>query len=149
MFQKSSLELVIDRCCRSNMDSDKLLSEARARIIWGESPLSVHDFLTSNCVSDTIAGARIKEFILERNAEIRKIGIKNTLVGVVLTGAACITSYLIISNRGSSAFARALGLVLLAGLYGLWKLVNGVVYLVRPQSEHKSIPDIVNSDILD
>jgi hypothetical protein len=39
--------------------------------------------------------------------------------------------------------------VLLAGLYGFWKLIKGIVYLLRPQSEHKSIPDIDQSDLIE
>jgi hypothetical protein len=30
----------------------------------------------------------------------------------------------------------------LVGLYGVWKLLRGVIRLVRPQAEHESIPDI-------
>jgi hypothetical protein len=54
-----------------------------------------------------------------------------------------ITLYLALAHGSglSSSITRASGVVLLAGLYGLWKLVKGVIYLVRPQSEHKSIPD--------
>ena len=49
----------------------------------------------------------------------------------------------------SSGIIKALAFVFLAGCYGLWKLVKGLVYLVRPQSEHKSIPDIIQSDIIE
>jgi len=126
--------------------TDKVISEARARIIWGESSLSVRDFLISNGISDMVADAKLKEFALERN-----IGIRNTLIGTVLTGAAGITIYIALplSSGLSSGIARASGVVLLGGLYGLWKLVKGVIYLVRPQSEHKSIPDIIESDIIE
>jgi len=133
------------------MHADKVISEARARIIWGESSLSVRDFLISNGISDTVADAKLNEFGLERNKEIRNIGIRNTLIGTVLTGAAGITIYIALplSSGLSSGIARASGVVLLGGLYGLWKLVKGVIYLVRPQSEHKSIPDIIESDIIE
>jgi len=47
----------------NTMDPDKLILEARARIIWSESSFSVRGFLTSNRVSDMIADAKIKEFL--------------------------------------------------------------------------------------
>jgi len=131
--------------------TDKVISEARARIIWGESSLSVRDFLISNGISDMVADAKLKEFGLERNKELRNIGIRNTFIGAVLTGAAGIALYFALppANGFSSSITRASGVILLAGLYGLWKLVKGVIYLVRPQSEHKSIPDIIESDIIE
>lgn len=132
------------------MNADKVISEARARIIWGESSLSVREFLVSNGVSDLVADAKLKEFELERSRELRGIGRRDVLIGIVLTGAAGITLYIALpAASATSGIIQALAVVLLAGLYGLWKLVRGVVYLVRPQSEHKSIPDIVDSDILE
>jgi hypothetical protein len=133
----------------NNMEPDKLLSEARARIIWGESSLSVRDFLTSNGISETVADAKIKKFNLERSAELRRIGLRNTLIGVVLTGAAGGVIYWIFPSFSTSGSARVYGVLGVIGLYGLWKLVKGIIYLVRPQSEHRSIPDIVESDFID
>jgi hypothetical protein len=37
---------------------------------------------------------------------------------------------------------KGFGVLMLAGGYGLWKLVNGIIYLVRPQSEHQSITEL-------
>ncbi|HWW03254.1 MAG TPA: hypothetical protein VNZ64_26365 [Candidatus Acidoferrum sp.] len=132
------------------MDADKFMTEARARIVWGEPSSSVRDFLISNGVSDLVADAKLKEFELERRRELRGIGLRNLLIGIVLTGCAGITLYMALRMASaSSGIIKALALVLLAGMYGLWKLVKGVVYLVRPQSEHKSIPDIVQSDLIE
>lgn len=126
------------------------MTEARARIVWGEPSSSVRDFLISNGVSDLVADAKLKEFELERRRELRGIGLRNLLIGIVLTGCAGITLYMALRMASaSSGIIKALALVLLAGMYGLWKLVKGVVYLVRPQSEHKSIPDIVQSDLIE
>ena len=132
------------------MDPDKLITEARARIIWGEELSSVRDFLTSNGMSATDADAKIKEFNLERNQEIRGIGLRNLLIGLALAGGAGITIYFITTYEhghggfryGRYGYGRALGLPMVAGIYGLWKLLKGIFYLLRPQSEHKSIPDI-------
>jgi hypothetical protein len=133
-----------------SMSADKIISEARARVIWGEPSLTVRDFLISNGVPAAVAEAQLKGFQSERSRELRKIGFRNVLIGGVLTGAAGVTLYsaFAIAN-GSSGIIKALAVVLLAGIYGLWKLVKGVVYLVRPQSEHGSIPDIAQSDLIE
>jgi len=125
------------------------MTEARARIIWGDSVTSVRDYLVSNGISSSVADAKLVEFCLERNRELRRIGFRNLLSGVVLAGASGITIWIGVRHgTPSSGIARALALVLVVGCYGLWKLVVGIVYLVRPQSEHKSIPDIEQSDLL-
>src|SRR5437867_3099588 len=132
------------------MCGDEFMSEARAKIIWGEPPSSVRGFLVSSGVSGAVADAKVAEFCLERNRELRKIGFRDFLIGVVLTVAAGMSLYMGISlGAVSSGWIRTLALVLLAGLYGLWKLGKGVIYLTRPQSVHKSIPDIEESDILE
>ena len=112
--------------------------------------MTVRDFLVSNGVSDLVADAKLKEFEIERRRELRRIGVQNVLIGGLLTGAAGITLYIASPiASATSGLIKALAVVLFAGLYGFWKLVKGAVYLVLPQSEHKSIPDIVQSDLIE
>ena len=75
------------------MNPDDLIAEARAKIIWGETSPSVHDFLTANGISDIDADAKIKELNAERNREIRKLGIKRTFFGAALVAGAGIFFY--------------------------------------------------------
>jgi hypothetical protein len=116
-----------------SMSADKIISEARARVIWGEPSLTVRDFLISNGVPAVVAEAKLEEFQFERSREFRKIGFRNVLIGGILTGTAGVTLYLAFAIANASAgIIKALAVVLLAGIYGLWELVKGVVYLVRP-----------------
>jgi hypothetical protein len=111
--------------------------------MWGESSSSVHDFLVANGVSDGDADNQIEGFCAERNAEIRKVGLKNTLIGVGIIGGTGILVY-VTSRQGyfrSSARCAVVGVV--GVCYGMWKLVNGIFALVRPQSEEKSITDLL------
>jgi hypothetical protein len=127
------------------MKPDALISEARAKIVWGDTASSVREFLTSKGMSATDADVRIKELSAERNAEIRKIGIRSTLIGVALVIGAGILLY--VFNR-QSVFAAVFGstdhylIIVLGGLYGVWKIVIGVTYLVRPQFENESLTEI-------
>jgi hypothetical protein len=81
------------------MHADKVISEARARIIWGEPVSSVHDFLISNGISDVVADAKLTEFNGERNRELRKIGLRNILIGAVLAIAAVVALSLVSLSR--------------------------------------------------
>ena len=128
------------------MDTEKLITEARANIIWGEDAESVRDFLTSNGMSGPEADEQIKAFNRERNLEIRKKGVKDTLIGAVLMAVSGGLIYLMLTAseipHSSTSSGKALGVLMLGAGYGLWKLVNGIVYLVRPQSEHQSITEL-------
>ena len=138
------------------MSTDKVITEARARIIWGDSVASVRDYLVSNGISSSDADTKVAEFNQERNCELRRMGFRNLLIGILLTGVSGVTLYLLFLGAWlgggwltSSNRLKVDALVFLAGVYGLWKIGRGVVYLVRPQSAHKSIPDIEQSDILE
>lgn len=128
------------------MDNETLIIEARAKIIWGEPAESVRDYLTSNGMPGPEADEQIKAFNRERNREIRKMGIKNTLIGAVLTGGSGTLICLLLAKseipHSSTSAGRGLGVLMLGAGYGLWKLVNGIIDLVRPQSEHQSISDL-------
>jgi hypothetical protein len=131
------------------MQPDILFSEARARIIWGEPSSSVRDFLTSSGISAIDADAKIEMLCAERNAELRKMGVTNVLIGAMLIPGAGITLYLCLRTGAASGSIRCATVCLLGCIYGIWKFCKGIVYLARPQSEHKSMPNIIESDILD
>jgi hypothetical protein len=133
------------------MEYDQRITEARARIIWGEAPSSVRAFLISSGVPDAVADAKIKEFNIDRNREIRGIGLRRILIGLALLGGSGITFYLFIEGRHShgwhgSRYGSGLAGAVLAGIYGFWKLVNGIFDLLVPRSEHDSIPDMDGED---
>src|SRR3981081_3486960 len=101
------------------MRTDQAISEARARIIWGEAPSSVHDFLFSSGIESTVADTKLEEFGLERNRELRRIGIRSLLIGMLVTGMAGIPIGIAFHLH---TFNRALAVLLPAILYGVWKL---------------------------
>jgi hypothetical protein len=137
---------------RSDMKPDKLLVEARARIFWGELFPSVLDFLTSNGISDVEADTKIREFQHERNMEIRKLGLRSILIGLLVGLFVAFTLYIFAwpLDRGSIALANSgIATIVFVGLYGLWKIGIGFVYVIWPQSVRKSITDIGESDIFE
>jgi len=129
------------------MNPESLIAEARAKIIWGDSIPAVRAFLTSNGISGADADAKIHEFMRERDAEIRRLGLKKTVIGLGLIGVSAIFFYTLFAGwvylpelRGRAG--GGYGIAALVGFYGLWKLVDGIVYLIRPKSEHRSVPDL-------
>ncbi len=124
------------------MERHTLISEARARIIWGESPSGVREFLISEGISDAEAGERIREFRRERSAEIRRRGITNACIGLACLGVAGILVYLAVGGPEFGGDFHGLAVAAVAGFYGLWRLITGVIYLLRPQSEDRPMDEV-------
>jgi hypothetical protein len=79
-----------------------------------------------------------------RTQELRRIGFQKILVGIVLIFAVGVFWFIFSddgaglqshSNSGGSYLrGRGFGTVLLAGVFGLWNIVRGLIYLIRAQS---------------
>ena len=129
------------------VESNPVLSEARARIIWGEEAVSVREYLTSKGIEPKTAALKIAQFLAERNSAIRKTAIKKVAIGGMLVGLAVTVLLYCATNPRFMWTARAvkrLAVVCLAGCYGFYLLVNGIIYLVRPQCEKESISDMTD-----
>jgi hypothetical protein len=129
------------------MKSDDLMTEARARITWGEPTSSVRGFLIANGISETEANARIAELDSERTRDIRRIGIWDVGIGVALLGGAALLFWLWLRGAhhgmaSSTRSSKGVGMLILMGLYGIWRLIKGLFYLIRPQSERDSLTDV-------
>ena len=124
---------------------DVILTNARAKITWGDSAASVRDYLIDHGVSAAEADAMIKQLVRERNADIRAIGIRRILIGAPLIFISILFIWYLINDEQTiyhRTTYRGVGLFVLLGLYGLWKLIHGLIFLIRPQSDDESIADI-------
>ncbi len=132
------------------MQPVQVISEARAKILWGEPASSVRGFLTANGLTDLEADAVIEDFNAERGNEIRKIGFRKSLLGAALTAGVAVfycwsrlhIGFEKMEYSDAKGFVMVALVIGLGGLYGLYQLINGIVYLVRPQSESRSLSDI-------
>jgi hypothetical protein len=137
---------------RSDMKPDKLFVEARAKIFWGELFPSVLGFLTSNGIAAVEADSKIRGFQHQRNMEIRKLGVRSVLIGLLVGSLATFALYIFAwpIDRGSMALANAgIATIVFVALYGLWKIGIGFVYVIWPQSVRKSVTAIGESDIFE
>lgn len=91
------------------------------------------------------ADAKISGFILERKVEIRRVGVRDALIGLSLLGGAGIffwASSIPFFVPIASVWAEGDAIVAVLALYGVWKLGNGIARFLLPKSEHDSLPDI-------
>lgn len=127
------------------MTPEQAITEARARIIWGESALLVREFLVSNGLSAADADSKIEAFCAERILEIRTVGRRRTLIGAVILligGVAIYPCYKFADASTCLGGIRIILLLALIGLVGFCKVISGVICLARPQSEHRAISEI-------
>jgi hypothetical protein len=127
------------------VETSPILSEARARIIWGEQALTVRDYLISSGIERGSADLKIAQFLAERNSAIRKLAINKILLGgLLLALAVSFVLYCTLKPKFvlTSRTAQGLALICAAGFYGFCKLINGIIYLARPQCETESITEL-------
>jgi hypothetical protein len=111
---------------------EPIVIDARAKIIWGESPEKVLTFLQSKGVGDKEAFGLIEELQKERAASIRADGIKKTWVGVlfVLAPVAYYFASMYIGYWSLKFFAA----LIVLGAVGLAKITNGLSMVLRPRA---------------
>jgi hypothetical protein len=116
--------------------------EARAKVIWGESPKKVIFFLRTKGVSMEEAIQITDEAFAERRAEERAQSIKQILIGLVLLFLP-VGGYLVFSAIGSLSILAMLifGVSCAAGLYGLYSIITGIWNLCVSREEEDVISD--------
>ena len=126
------------------LNQDELIEqakvEARAKVIWGESPKKVIFFLRTKGVAMDEAIQITDEAFAERTAELRATAIKQIFLGICLLFLP-VGGYLIFSAIGSLSILAMLifGLSCAAGLYGLYCIITGIWNLcVREEEEEAS-----------
>ena len=123
-----------------------LITEARAKITWGDSPLEVRAFLTSSGVPGEEADRQLAQLLAERNNDIRKAALRNIIIGCALLIPGGFGVWVILSpSRGhyiGTSGAKGIGVALGLGGWGLWKLTNGLISLARPDTEHGAVSDV-------
>ena len=124
------------------MTPEQVITEARARIIWGDSAASVRDYLLSNGISDTSADARLAEFVAERDAERRARGLRDVLTGLLLlvaSGGVLLVPLLIYGRSfswsvvlgGFRGLVPSLIMLVAIVLFGSFKLLRGVFSICK------------------
>ena len=113
--------------------------EARAKILWGDTPEEVIKFLMIRGFSCQEASDKVHVLFKERLAEIRANGIVKILVGFfVAVGAG--TSFLFLVKIGFFSI-WLLASAGFACVSGLWMILIGIFKVLAPKSEHGDASD--------
>ena len=108
-----------------------LEDEAYARIIWGDSPKDVCDWLvTGKGLSSGQAETLVAKFLSDRRAEIRRSGIRVIWVSL---GFIAVCALFLVLTSASRVYYYKISMLFLTGLVfgiyrlfvGFWRLVSG------------------------
>lgn len=107
--------------------------EARAKIMWGESPDKVRDFLMSKHVGEKDAAVLLEEIVAERAASIRSDGIRKIGWGSAFVAAPIAYYFVTHLWIGYWSYKFFAVLIVLAAI-GLAKLTSGISMVLRPRA---------------
>lgn len=123
--------------------TESLIWEARARIMWGEQPHIVKEFLQDNGVAQIMIDDIVRVSLKERASEIRRRGVSEIAsgLGIGLLGGAGFLTMQLIDLWHSKVFA----LCGLAVGYGAFRLIRGLSWLSDAGNMRGSITDMNNN----
>lgn len=111
---------------------EKMETEARAKIFWGDSVESVMTDLQSQGVSPQEAQNIVDVILTDRHAVVRAMGRRKVIAGALLIPVP-IATYVTFTIMGYFS-VRIFGVTVFVGLYGGWKLVDGMINTFSPNS---------------
>jgi hypothetical protein len=116
---------------------NKIYTEARCKIIWGDAPDSVKEYLMKSNISNEQADGIIQALLDERYAAVKRNGKIKAIKGIAATILCGGFLFLIFSNldsisthstrKGGGLALPALGL-----MWGLWKGTDGIIETLHP-----------------
>jgi hypothetical protein len=107
--------------------------EARAKILWGDTPEEVIRFLRIQGLETEEASAMVQEMLRERMATIRAAGISKIFKGIGIAIGSALTFILFVKVGFLSIWI--LGSLALACVFGLWLVLAGTLKVLNPKSE--------------
>jgi len=124
---------------QNEMRRSQALIDARAKIFWGDPPIEAVKHLMLHNVPYEEAVVLVTPMVEERNATLRGIGLRKTLIGA---GMICVPIVVWLISVGVGFISwKLMGLGVLVGVVGLYLLINGIITLVAPKSESGDVAD--------
>jgi len=124
---------------RGLVDPAQAEHEARAKAMWGDSEKDVTGYLMLQGFNYPEATELAKKIFKERAAAVRANGIRKIIIGFGLMCVPVIT--FIISAIIGIFIAKIIGAAVLAGLYGMYLSIMGILMAVAPKSEKGDVAD--------
>ena len=121
------------------VDHDQARIEARAKIMWGDSREEVIKYLMIQQFTAQEASDYVQELQKERASTVRKNGIRKLIIGSGLISIPIVTTIIMLSL--GLIFVKILAFAVMAGLYGVWQFLNGLIMTVAPAREPGDVAD--------
>lgn len=115
------------------IDRNRVETEARAKILWGDSREEVIAFMVVAGIDRPEATEYVDEVLKERLQAIRGAGLRRFLIGIPLTCVPFVAWFGFLAIH--RIYVWPLALTIMAGLYGIWSLITGLMMFISPKSE--------------
>jgi hypothetical protein len=122
------------------MQTEQIIRESRAKIMWGEPRQSVFEYMQASGLGDKEASAYLDALFRERAADIRRTGIKKILIGSFWV--VVLVAYLAFAALVGVIALKLLALAIVAAVVGVWKILEGIGYIVKPSSESGDLSNL-------
>ena len=122
------------------MQTEQIIRECRAKIMWGEPRNSVMEYMQANGLGDKDAAAYLDALFRERAADIRRTGIKKIIIGIFWV--VVLVVYLAFAAVVGVIELKLLALSLVSAVVGLWKIIEGIGFIMKPSSESGDLSNL-------
>jgi hypothetical protein len=122
-----------------HVDPAKAEVEARSKIIWGDPPKEVVQFLMMQGFSHEDATVSVRAMFQERATALQGIGIKKIVTGMALMAVPVVA--ILIFAYFHVAFITLLAFAIAVGLWGAWMFLRGSIMLLFPKLEAGDVSD--------
>jgi hypothetical protein len=126
------------------IDRERIETEARAKIFWGDKPEEVTAFAMGQGLDHEEASALVAEIYKERLANLRGIGVRKILTGAGMLCAPIVP--LAMFWKTGNLRIKPLGFTIAIALFGLWILMKGIFLLAAPQSTSGDVGETDDDD---
>jgi hypothetical protein len=124
---------------RREIDRDRIITEGRAKIFWGDAPEAATNFMASQGLDYAEASALAAGFYRERLATLRGIGLRRIFVG---GGMVCVPIIAFFVYRHLGYLPIKLFVIKVAvGLWGFVMFVRGAIMLLAPRLGSEDVAD--------
>jgi hypothetical protein len=121
------------------VDRDRITTEARAKILWGDAPEEVTKFLMVQGLEHAEASDLVAEMYKERLATLRGIGLRRVLIGGALICVPVVAFFLYM--RAGHLPIKLFAMKVAVGVWGAWMFVRGAIMLLAPRLGSEDIAD--------
>jgi hypothetical protein len=124
---------------RREIDRDRLTTEARAKIFWGDAPEEVTKFLMAQGLEHGEASDLVAGMYKERLATLRGIGLRRVLIGGGMICVPIVSFFFYI--RAGHLPIKLFAAKVAVGVWGAWMFIRGAIMLIAPKMGSEDIAD--------